>query len=474
MSDALANVEAAQRAASDPRVSAWVTANAGSGKTHVLVNRVLRLMLDGVAPDAILCLTYTRAAAATMSARAFEALARWTRLDDGALREEIARVGAVATVDLAFARRLFAKALETPGGLKIQTVHAFAERLLHAFPFESGAPAGFSTLEEVDAADLFARAFRRALLRFRADSALADALALALRDGGAATFEKSLRDQVAALDREEEAGGDPDGAGVPAALAEALGVARPAADVGAEILAAAPHGAELSAWIAALEGGAKTDRAFAERLRDFAVARDDDRDALDALEDAFFRDGAPRKQLGTKATRAAHPAAFAAIDALAAHLPSLFDELRATRDLERTLALRKLAGVARTEFARAKRRAGRLEFRDLVTLAARLLEGPAKAWVRHKLDARIDHVLVDEAQDTSPAQWRIVDALTDEFFAGAGTRPAARTMFAVGDPKQTIYAFAGADPKLFASEGHRYRELARGAGARFEAIALRQ
>ncbi|HZN31851.1 MAG TPA: UvrD-helicase domain-containing protein, partial [Xanthobacteraceae bacterium] len=118
--------------ASDPAVSAWVAANAGSGKTHVLVQRVIRLLLEGVAPEKILCITFTKAAAATMAQRVFDTLSAWTALDDAKLGQAIRAISDLAPdASLrAQARRLFATALETPGGLKVQTIHAFCTRLL--------------------------------------------------------------------------------------------------------------------------------------------------------------------------------------------------------------------------------------------------------------------------------------------------------------------------------------------------------
>ena len=153
-----------QRAASDPTRSAWVSANAGSGKTHVLTQRVLRLLYAGAAPSAILCLTFTKTAAANMAAKVFETLASWTGLDDAALAGKIVGLGAPAPgpPELAFARRLFARAIETPGGLKIQTIHAFCERLLHLFPFEANVAAGFRVADDREAGLLLDQAARSA------------------------------------------------------------------------------------------------------------------------------------------------------------------------------------------------------------------------------------------------------------------------------------------------------------------------
>src|SRR4029450_223398 len=136
--------------ASDPAVSAWVAANAGSGKTHVLAQRVIRLLLDGVDPGKILCITFTKAAAANMANRVFEELRRWTALADVELDAAISRISDIQPdmARRAVARRVFAMAWETPGGLKVQTIHAFCTRLLHHFPFEANVAARFTVLDE--------------------------------------------------------------------------------------------------------------------------------------------------------------------------------------------------------------------------------------------------------------------------------------------------------------------------------------
>ncbi|HEY0282077.1 MAG TPA: UvrD-helicase domain-containing protein, partial [Rhizomicrobium sp.] len=150
-------------AASDPRRSAWVAANAGAGKTHTLANRVTRLLLAGARPERILCLTYTKAAAAEMAGRLFDQLGRWSMLPDDELAKNIAEVGAEigGKEELKKARRLFADALETPGGLKIQTIHAFCQYVLMRFPLEAGVPASFRVLDERTARDLMAEARAR-------------------------------------------------------------------------------------------------------------------------------------------------------------------------------------------------------------------------------------------------------------------------------------------------------------------------
>ncbi len=175
-----------QARASNPKTSAWVSANAGSGKTHVLTQRVLRLLLGGTPPAQILCLAYTKAAAANMADRVFTRLAQWTSLNDSDLTKAILDCGADAPTphDLVFARQLFARTIETPGGLKIQTLHAFAERLLRLFPFEANVPAHFKVLDESESKRLLIEARDAALAELSASSESKSALDLVAREVG--------------------------------------------------------------------------------------------------------------------------------------------------------------------------------------------------------------------------------------------------------------------------------------------------
>src|SRR5271168_3494676 len=189
-----------QRKVADPKVSAWVAANAGSGKTHVLAQRVINLLLEGVEPEKILCITFTKAAAANMAQRVFDTLGEWTRLDDAALDNAISE-RSMARPDAgrrALARRLFARALETPGGLKVQTIHAFCTRLLHQFPFEANVAARFAVLDEVAQAHLLEQLTLAVLLDGAAapDGRLGRALAAAMTAAADQTFRDVVREAI--------------------------------------------------------------------------------------------------------------------------------------------------------------------------------------------------------------------------------------------------------------------------------------
>src|ERR1700720_2853142 len=189
-----------QRAASDPSLSAWVSANAGSGKTYVLAQRVIRLLLGGTPPSKILCLTFTKAAAANMATSVFERLAQWTALSDDELDAAIRAMSNERPQPerRAAARRLFAQALETPGGLKVQTIHAFCTRLLQQFPFEANVPARFAVLDAVAESQLLDQLTFDALLEGSAnpDGALGRALATVIGSASDQSFRDVLGEAI--------------------------------------------------------------------------------------------------------------------------------------------------------------------------------------------------------------------------------------------------------------------------------------
>ena len=442
-----------QAEASDPKQSVWVSANAGSGKTTVLVWRVIRLLLNGVAPARILCLTYTKAAAAHMANEILGKLAQWVRLSDDALDEAIAEIDGKKP-DAARrnkARRLFAAALETPGGLKVQTIHAFCDRLLHMFPVESGAPAGFEVLDEIGSGDLLERARLDTILEASRspESALGRAYRLCIDICGDETIKEVLNEAVRARQKLRllQQG---DAASL---ISATLGIAPgdTVASVEAEIFDGPhlPRGEWQSVCdvLLALEGRAR--EAGGRLLSAHTGAANEIADLY--LSTFFKSDGDPRepKDFGSQAVRDKHAALFERLLSECQRVAELRTKLRAVRERERSLALLGLATAVIGRYETSKEMRGTLDFADLVTKAVALLEREASAWVHYKLDGGIEHILVDEAQDTSPEQWRIIGKLAEEFFAGKGATDKPRTIFAVGDEKQSIFSFQGADPKSF-------------------------
>lgn len=462
-----------QTEVSDPDVSAWVAANAGSGKTHVLAQRVVNLLLAGVAPEKILCLTFTKAAAANMAKRVFDTLARWTTLDDAALDEAIGG-HSNSTADAGrrlLARRLFARALETPGGLKVQTIHAFCTQLLHQFPFEANVAARFAVLDEAEQTQLLEELTLSVLLdgAYDPEGPLGRALAAAMIAAADVTFRDLVRETIGRRDAITR--WVIDAKSVDAAitgLSRALGIdpsdTREGIDV--EIFSDSPIApAEWPSIAATLALGSKNDGEQSRRFAALASLSDDDR--TDMYEEIFCTgEGAPRKSIVTKAIKDA--SLVERLTAEQQRLCALIERRRAVACRDRTSALLTVTYEVLTRYQQEKSRRGLLDYDDLIDKSLALLRDVGAAWVHYKLDLGIDHLLIDEAQDTSKKQWEIVTRLAAEFTAGAGARPGTRTIFAVGDEKQSIYSFQNAAPREFADMRRHFESKHRAANLRFE------
>ncbi len=465
---------ARQSRAADPRVSAWVTANAGSGKTHVLTQRVIRLLLDGVDPSKILCLTFTKAAAANMATRVFRTLARWTTLSDEALLEEIYATGVERMGDggLAFARKLFARTVETPGGLKIQTIHAFCERLLHLFPFEANAPAGFRVLDDREAGGLMNDARASAIEAAENDPELASAIATIAKAAGADGFD-ALLDEVLQSRAEIEAFGGAEAYGEQLSARLGLKADDTEAAIRRRMCEDGGGASQWRAWARKLYDSTKTtDR---KRAADFsaAAASTDETLQIDLLIDALFnKDGTATQRLTTKELEKLHPSLDGELHDEQDRLLALIELGHSAKALERSLALVRVAEAALKTYQRLKNASGALDFADLVERALALVTKADAAWVLYKLDKGIEHFLVDEAQDTSRAQWEILERLAEEFLSGAGASRAARSFFAVGDEKQSIYSFQGAEPALFSEMRRNFERRHKAVDRRFEPVQL--
>lgn len=460
-----------QATASDPARSVWVSANAGSGKTHVLTQRVIRLLLRGTPPGRILCLTFTKAAATQMARRVFSTLSKWTMLEDTALKEAIMATGgpSPAPPELAMARRLFTRTIETPGGLKIQTIHAFCERLLHLFPLEANVPARFEVADERRTAELLAAARRAAVAAARGGSSLT----LLTDIVGEQRLYDLLNDAMKL--RAEARRIDPS---VQDELAARLGL--PGADAATLRRRLIEGGLTADDWerfADALAQGSPNDVKQAERLRTAARLYrqgDDPAEVVCAYRTVFFNaDGTPRARLVTKASAGTYPDMAAALEAEKERVASLCDELKIAATVERTQALVELADAVMDRYDRVKTLLGLLDFDDLIERTLTLLERSDAGWVLHKLDAGIDHVLVDEAQDTSEAQWKILERLTAEFAAGAGASTVDRSFFVVGDEKQSIFSFQGAAPHMFDNMRRSFERRFKSGGKPFEQVLLK-
>jgi ATP-dependent helicase/nuclease subunit A len=473
-------VRATQARASDPAASAFVSANAGSGKTHVLVQRVIRLLLDDVAPEKILCITFTKAAAANMAERVFTTLGHWVTLDDDALDAAIRDAGIPhpnARLRKS-ARKLFACALETPGGLKVQTIHALCTRLLQQFPFEANVPARFAVLDDRDQNEMMERANLGVFLEAsrQPESATGRALMTAMASAADVTFKDVVRE--ACLSRDHfmawtDAAGSAHAAA--AQISAALGVDPNdrIEDVEHDIV----DGPNLprSRWqdiALVLETSSKADQKQADRLRGalaFAGAAQ-----VDEYLGVFLTDErTPRATVVTSSFVKKNPAVGRLFDSEIDRLAPLIERRRAVVARDRTEALLHIATAAAANYRREKQERGLLDYDDLIDKTLEMLDRVSSGWVHYKLDRGVDHVLIDEAQDTSPRQWDIVAHIISEFTSGAGARDGlVRTVFAVGDEKQSIFSFQGAAPREFDLRRRALQRKFEGAGLKFDPVSF--
>jgi ATP-dependent helicase/nuclease subunit A len=463
--------KARQTAAADPERSVFVSANAGSGKTHVLVQRVINLLLRGEDPAKILCITFTKAAAATMATRVFDTLAKWTALDDAALDENI-RLVTGKTADptqRAIARRLFANALETPGGLKVQTIHAFCTRLLHQFPFEADVAARFEVLDETATAQLLNELTLEVLLEgaTEPDGPLGKALAAAITAAADLTFKEVIAETIGKRDLITEWTGRAGGVGqaideLTRTFGLAAGDSLTAVETEYFSDASIPE-SEWPALIKIFSAGSNNDRERADSLS--AALRSTGAERLENYLDVFCtgeRKG--RANVLTRKLAEANPQWAERLNAEKDRVCRLLTREFALRARDRSAALITVAAAVIERYQAEKDRRGLLDYEDLIDKTLMLLrdasaKSTAAAWVLYKLDLGINHVLVDEAQDTSAKQWDIIKILVAEFLPGGARENVRRTLFAVGDEKQSIFSFQGAMPHKFAEMREHFQVL---------------
>ncbi|MDD3029927.1 MAG: double-strand break repair helicase AddA [Alphaproteobacteria bacterium] len=469
-----------QRAASDPLSSVWVNASAGSGKTKVLTDRVMRLLLTGVAPQKILCLTYTRAGAAEMANRIMDALSRWATCDDDSLEDELAELQGEAPLKESQrrARRLFALVLACPGGLRIRTLHSFCQEILSRFPIEAGLPPHFSLIEGPDLAALEDEVLN-GLLRDAAASpesaftrALQSLIAVQSEDSLSSLLKDVMHARQKILDFME-------------------GMPQKAFDKVYACLRASPNDTPekirrtfvatlddamlrtLAAWLA--EGGKKQKERRDDLLAFLALPAEARASRFeDYLRFFLTKENAPlsARSIATNDLRQAHPEIDEVCAREAERLLAVLAKIDAVSIAQTTVNMLTVGAAFARRLKKYKKARAVLDFDDLVLRTQALLQQDGiNDWVRYKLDLGIDHILVDEAQDTSRAQWTIVRALTEEFFSGEGSKPGVnRTLFVVGDEKQSIFSFQNADPEAF-RQFHAF--FAERAGEKFKTIPLR-
>jgi ATP-dependent helicase/nuclease subunit A len=467
-----------QALASQPGRQIRLSASAGTGKTQVLSARVLRLLLSGVKPESILCLTFTKAGAAEMADRVHERLGAWVTMDGVALAKDLENLGEnIGPEERDKARNLFAKVLDARGsGLRIQTIHGFCQTLLASFPAEAGLPPGFRPVEGREEEQLAAKALADMVEGFEREGRAGDLdrLKSTAKQLSEATTRAFLRKCAAHSDVIANL---PIGDGLASYIRVGLagvddidGVLDMACEDGAFDLASLSQlRAILSAWMTKSGTPRADGQKGAERITAWLAATPAERiGLLEELRTAWLT--------GAGTWRAAEPDD---------------PDYRPTAErleewIERLIKLKRASSIAplianalrvgqeyAEAYSAAKRAAGVVDFNDLIRSTVRLLETPGIGeWIRFKLDQSVDHILVDEAQDTNADQWSIIKALAGEFFAGTGAKDGIRTIFKVGDFKQAIFGFQGTDPREFDKATQEFTALAEGAGQELLPLSL--
>lgn len=457
--------------AARPDRSTWLSANAGSGKTRVLTDRVARLLLSGVDPARILCLTYTKAAASEMQNRLFARLGAWAMTPEPDLRGALAELGIEGEVSretLGQARRLFARAIETPGGLRIQTIHSFCAMILRRFPLEAGVSPQFTEMD-----DRASRLLREEILEEMAESLAPQIMADLARCHSGQDFMQLASEVIRNAD------------GFPAEhrpdhLARAFGLQ--GQETAESIVASVVLGDEVL-WlpdaISIIATGTPTDQKTADRLAALDFSQPD-LDLVEALESFMLFGSTAKSPFGAKVGSLPNKDARTALGPLTVKLDDLMRRVEDARPrrlallaAQRSIVLHRFAQAFLPIYAHRKTLRGALDFDDLISRAKALLTDPAVAqWVLFRLDGGIDHILVDEAQDTSPQQWNVIELLAQEFTSGKGARDVERTIFVVGDQKQSIYSFQGADVTAFAAMRDAFADRLNAVGAPFQRLEL--
>lgn len=479
-----------QRQASDPTASVWVTASAGTGKTKVLTDRVLRLMLAGAEPESILCVTFTTAAAALMTIRIREELSQWATMDDAALGARLEKLsgGKPDAQTKARARRLFAEFLDASGGMRIQTIHALAQDMIRRFPIESGIPPYFDVMDDQTAADLLRDARAQVLrdVQKNPGTPLAQAVRMVTPEVaeddfvgliGELTYRRGellsifarkggLEPTIAAVYRYLDAPAATDSHALNVQLNSDAGLDGDRPDIEA-----------LNAAAEILAAGSSADLEKAKMIKAWLLHPEQRTEFFWDYAAVFLTaDGVARKTLATKKCAAAIPA----MTAEAERLMRGIDAISSMNVARGTEAILRLTSAILDTYAEKKRTLNLLDFDDLIhSVNVMMRDDGAARWALHKLPGDIRHVLVDEAQDTNPDQWELVGALVRELFpatapqAAAVPGPAAApTLFVVGDEKQSIFSFQRADPREFARRKKDFAALVTAAGGTWRTLDM--
>lgn len=474
----------AQRRASDPSASVWVTASAGTGKTKVLTDRVLRLMLEGAQPDQILCLTFTRAAASVMTNRIREELSNWATCEDEVLSAKLKQLTG-SKPDEALMRRgrqLFAEFLDAYGGMRVQTIHSFSQSLLRRFPIESGIPPYFDVMDDQTSAEMLREAQADVLRQVQRepDSKLAKAVNMVTPEVSEDDFSALIgeltyrRGQLFSVfegqgGMEKTIDGVYDYLKAPKGFDTATMMEALSSDAG--LNGDAPDIKALKEAADILTGGTDSDIEKAKMIKAWILHPEQRAELFWDYASVFLTAGKDmRKRLTTKNTQAAQET----MEKEAQRLMKGIEEVSTMNVARGTESILRLTSAVLEKYTEKKRSLNLLDYDDLVYHANKMMTGDnAAGWALQKLPGNLKHILVDEAQDTNPDQWHLITAIATEFFTNAERKKAKdSTIFVVGDEKQSIFSFQRADPKEFAARKKLFSDLVKKAGGKWREVEM--
>lgn len=488
----------AQRAAADPDASVWVAASAGSGKTKVLTDRVLRLLLPrtdgrmGTPAEKILCLTFTKAGASEMALRINQTLAHWATMplkatDNEKGLEDILtqlRGRPPGDTDIEAARRLFAQVVDAPGGLKIMTIHAFCQSILGRFPLEAGLPPHFTVLSPDAGRELMQQArdyiLKNAARDPQSDLTQAlDKIASTLNDEQFADLMEALASERQTLEQLLKAGQGADPLfhimcthlGLDPEITDNQMVGNACRDE------SFPVERLRQACRTLIDGQGKTDQSNGEAMAVWLAAGMEERaQRIEEWMGIFLTQKntvKADKNLASVAAEGVMPGIKETMQQEGERLLILKDKINARACAQMTHHLMVVGQAIIDRYQALKAAQAGLDFDDMINHTRALLtKSSMSAWVLYKLDGGIDHILVDEAQDTNPEQWDIVESMIKEFFAGAGARDVRRTLFVVGDEKQSIFSFQRAAPDRFREKRSAFQKIVEDAGETWKAVPM--
>ncbi|CAK6508316.1 MAG: exodeoxyribonuclease V subunit beta [Rickettsia endosymbiont of Ixodes ricinus] len=445
-----------QQQASDPNYSVWVSASAGTGKTKILTDRFLRLLITGVEPSNILCLTFTNAAAVEMQARINSRLKYLSLCNAEKLEKELFLMSGdkPSPQETENAKTLYNKILNSNEPLNIYTIHAFCQKILKIFPLEAGITPEFKILEETKLQDIFLNIRNELYLSDEHNDLIKVLLnrfhEITLQDIFTEIIEQKIKFK--------------------------------------KLFTHKTISKEISNKRLAL---GQLNNIYDEIENLFAEYDLE----IKAQEIFFTKDGKKRKSLLSKELTRKYPKLLLELEKITSEIYRL-DELRRIEELEyHTNLLTKLAHIILKKYDSYKEENNLLDYDDLIYYTEKLLNNKTMhKWLLHKLESEINHILVDEAQDTSPPQWNIITTLITEFNAADKQQNVipwlvhsiqekikkdwiprfdrGMTIFIVGDDKQSIFSFQGADLHNFSLVNEQLKANLTSTNKKFKNITL--